>query len=142
MTTAQGPALSDSAALLAWFEGAGKSRRVRIPVVLTPDPLGLGPAFVGSKPGPAPADALHLKLDDTAMSVGLADRMAKDCPFDVPCAIWVEGSWGAVLSGGPGLGLGGPTLGGPAAGPTPHPFSVRAYGGPVEGDATHVVLLD
>lgn len=143
VTTAQGPALSDSAALLAWFEGDGKGKRVRIPVVLTPDPLGLGPAFIGSTPGPAPEGAVHLKLDDTALSVGLADRMAPDCPFDVPCAIWVEGTWGAVVSGGPDLGgFGGPGIEGPGVGGAKqHPFAVRDYGGTVDGPATHVVVV-
>lgn len=138
-----GPALADTAALLAWFEGAGAGKRVRLPIVLVPDPLGLSTAFVGPTPGPAPAGALHLKLDDTSMSVGLADRMAPDCPYDVPCAIVVEGTWGATLAtsiGGPGLG--GPALPGMAQAPTPHPFRVLDYKGVAAGDLTHVVVVE
>ena len=135
-----GPPLANPAAVLAWFEGPGKAARVRIPVVLTPDPLGLPPAFLGATPGPAPANALHLKLDDTGLSVGLADRMRGDCPFDVPCAIWVEGTWGAVLSGGPSLpGFDEPGLDEP--GPTPHPFRVMDYHGVVTDSATHVQVV-
>jgi len=130
-----GPSLSDPAAALAWFEGPGKAARVRIPVVLTPDPLGLPPAFLGATPGPAPQGALHLKLDDTALSVGLADRMQGDCPFDVPCAIWVEGTWGAVLSGGPDL------MGFDEPGPTQHPFRVLDYHGRVTDAPTHIRVV-
>lgn len=139
MITTQGPAIDDAVALLAWFNGEGAGRRVKLPIVLTPNPLGLGTAFIGAVPGSAPDGAVWLALDDTAMSVGLNTRLQVDCPWNQPCAIWIEGIWGATLSGWPGLGLEGrPGLRSPKA----HPFSVRGYGGPVsDKTGSHVLLV-
>lgn len=138
----QGPAVGDAPALLAWFEGDGKSKRVRIPVVINPSPLGLGSGYIAASTSVPAEDGLLLKLDDGGLGVSLADRVRPDCPAGVPCAVWIEGIWGAnVASGpsfGPGPGLGGPSLGGP----TKHPFAVRDYIGKVDGDATHVMVAE
>jgi hypothetical protein len=74
---------------------------------------------------------VHLKLDDTAMGVSLADKISGDCPHDQACVIWVVGFWGATLEM--------PTLPGlPSMGPPEHRFSVRGYAGKVEGEPTHI----
>ena len=130
----QGPAIQPSSALLAWFESDGKRQLVQVPVVVVPSPLGLNAGYVATSPGGDAGSALSLKLDDTAMSVSLADQIRSDCAYDEPCAIWVEGYWGATIEA-PGLNFGGPGLdfGGPAADtPKRHPFSVRRYVGLVQ----------
>ena len=65
------------------------------------------------------------------------DQIRPDCPYDEPCAIWVEGYWGATIEA-PGLDFGGPAT------PTPkrHPFSVRRYLGRVTEAASHVRLVE
>lgn len=141
---ARGPAVSPASDLLAWFEGEGKDKKVRVPLVIVPDPLGLGKGYIAPSAATPEADGLLVKIDDTGMSVGLADRIRNDCPYDQPCAIWVEGTWGALLSGGPmgGPGLGGPDLSAFETGPKKHPFSVRDYKGKVEGEATHILVAE
>ncbi|MBW2254949.1 MAG: hypothetical protein JRI25_10180 [Deltaproteobacteria bacterium] len=133
-----GPALSPSADLVAWFEGDGAGKLVQLPVVVTPSPLGLASGHVGVLPEPPGADALLLKLDDTAMGVSLADKIRGDCPAGQACVIWVEGIWGATVAmpDMPAMpSMDGP--GGPAA-TDKHPFSVRGYAGKVEGEPTHI----
>ncbi len=137
-----GPAVADAKALLAWFEGEGKGKKVRIPVIINPSPLGLSSGYIAANTAVAEADGLLIKLDDGRLGVSLADRVRPDCDAGVPCAVWIEGIWGAVVSTGPSLGGPGPgpSLGGPSFGPTKHPFSVHGYKGKVEGDAANVLI--
>lgn len=132
----EGPALTPAADLLAWFEGEGEGKLVQVPVVVTPSPLGIGGGHVGGSASAPAEGALHLKLDDTAMSVSLADRLRADCSPGAPCAIWVEGIWGATVPNPSPSELGLPP--GPSFGPEKHPFSVRRYVGPVQGEVTHI----
>ena len=143
-TYVDGAALDDDAALLSWLEASG-GKALRLPVRLTFDDehrLAIQAATVGGVP---------LKLDDTAMGVAVLDQVRRLCPAGEPgCTVWLEGTWGAVLSGvpmpglsgpgGPGLAGPGPGLVGPGgpgpAGPTRHPFAVRRVGGPVDGTPT------
>jgi hypothetical protein len=117
--TVQGPAVEPVSALIAWLEGDGGKKLVQLPVVVVPSVLGLASGRLGG---------VEIRLDDAAMSVSLADRIRKDCPMDVECAIWVEGTWGANVD----LGLGGGE-------PT---FSVREYRGKVEGVGTFVRVVE
>jgi hypothetical protein len=136
-----GPAIQPASALLEWFEGPGKGRLVQVPVVVVPSPLGLASGYVAGAPAADASGALSLKLDDTAMSVSLADNIRPDCAYDEPCAIWVEGYWGATLAM-PGPSFGGPDFGGPATDtPKRHPFSVRRYVGRVTTAAPNVRLV-
>ena len=141
LSETKGPAIQPSSALLEWFEGPGKGRLVQVPVVVVPSVLGLASGYVGDAPTADPESALSLKLDDTAMSVSLADNIRPDCADGEPCAIWVEGYWGATLSA-PGPSFGGPAFGGPAMDtPKRHPFSVRRYVGRVTAPAPTIRLV-
>lgn len=134
-TFVEGPSVTAPAALLSWFQGEGAGKRVRVPVVVTPSPLGLAAGYIAASAAVPEAQGLSLQLDDGTLGVSLADRIRSDCEFDVPCAIWIEGVWGSSL----GL----PSVGGPLAGfgPPRHPFSVRDYTGKVEGEASAILVL-
>ena len=142
LSATKGPAIQPASELLAWFEGSGKGRLVQVPVVVVPSPLGLASGYVAGSTAADSANGLLLKLDDTGMSVSLAEKIRPDCAYDEPCAIWVEGYWGATVSM-PGLDFGGPGLDGPAMDtPKKHPFSVRRYVGRVTATAQHVRLAE
>lgn len=151
-----GPAVSPPSALLTWLEGEGRGEVVQLPVTVSVSPLGMGPAWIGVEPEPGP-DALHLRLDDGALGIALADRLRQACPAGGPCAVWLEGRWGSHLagpaapsgpgpSGGPGLAppsgaapLGGPPpLSGMVPGSQKHPFAVSRFVGLVEGQPSRI----
>ncbi len=134
-TFVEGPSVAAPAALLSWFEGEGAGKRVRVPVVVKPSPLGLSSGYIAANAAVPEAQGLSLQLDDSTLGVSLADRIRSDCEFDVPCLIWIEGQWGSSL----GL----PSFGGPlaSAGPKRHPFSVRDYAGKVSGEAATILVL-
>lgn len=127
----EGPAVSPASALLAWLEGEGAGRTVRVPVVVVPSPLGLASGYIAASVEVPESEGLAVRLDDSTLGVSLADRLRDDCAYDVPCAIWVEGVWGSPL--------GMPDFGGPLSmGPKRHPLTVRDYAGKVEGAAARV----
>lgn len=130
---ADGPAIDDQAALRAWLAAAkADRRRVRLPVVVVFDALGVQKAWIGNG-GDAPADgAVLLKLDDTAMGVSLLDRLRQACPART-CAVWLEGTWGPVLEVG-----GQPALALPGfdSGPPRETFAVRRFVGLADATAT------
>lgn len=74
----RGPAVSDSAELVAWL--ATQARRVRLPVVI--DRRSPAHGYVGP---------LEIELDDTALGISLADRL-RAIGGD-RCALWLEGRW-------------------------------------------------
>lgn len=74
----RGPAVSDSAELVAWL--ATQVRRVRLPVVIEQRSPTHG--YVGP---------LAIELDDTALGISLADRL-RTLGGD-RCALWLEGRW-------------------------------------------------
>lgn len=117
-TFTDGPAVLPADALRAWLEASG-GKRVRLPLQLTLSPLGVTKATVGSDPG-----ALELRLDSTALSMTLMDHLSRHCDTKAPtCAVWIEGTWGAVMPGLPGPGGSKPTL------------AVRAVVGPLDAGA-------
>lgn len=82
----RGAALSPGSLLIAWLDQAG-TLTVRLPVVLVRTTLGARDARISG-------DALPIELDDGALGVSLADRLAAaDLPLDAPGAIWLEGRW-------------------------------------------------
>lgn len=126
-----GPALAPSKDLLAWLE-AHKTTRIRLPVVIRFKDeyrMNWGAITIGTALGTPAADAIHLKLDDTRMGVGLMDRLVDEVPeADAGCVRWLEGTWGAAMDG-PDLSEFEP------AGPKRHPFAVTAIAEGVPGDA-------
>ena len=124
-------AVSPPEALLQWFQGEGSGQRVRVPMVVTPSPLGVSTGYIAASAKVPEAEGLSLHLDDSALGIALADRIRTDCPADVPCAVWVEGHFGPTVVSlePPGSSTGDPR-------PT---FSVRAYVGLVEGPAPTVL---
>lgn len=124
-----GPALTPSAPLLAWLQQQNRDTKLRLPVVITfgnPGRFSIGSAHVGVEPGPAPDDAIKLKLDGTGLSVSLVDQVRSKCPDKktMTCVLWVDGIWGPRIEGG------GP-LGGGDSGDR-HPFAVIAVGDVVD----------
>ncbi|MDP6947130.1 MAG: hypothetical protein QF464_23470 [Myxococcota bacterium] len=134
-----GAALTPPDALAAWLESNAKRgdghALMRLPVVIRfrPDKLGAAGAHIGTAPGDAPEGAVELELSDTALSVGLWDRIRQSCDLDQgACVLWLEGYWRELLPmpGLPGLDVG----------PKAYPFDVRGVGGPVD-PATASVLI-
>ena len=92
----RGPSTSPAGALEAWLDqqpGDGEPPRLRLPVVLQPAQVGfsLRDARIGNG-----ADALVVRLDDTALGIGLADHARRHCQGQTRCALWIEGHWGRV----------------------------------------------
>lgn len=124
-----GPALTPSAPLLAWLQEQGRETRLRLPVVISfsnPGRFAVGSAHVGTEPGPAPDDAIKLKLDGTGLSVSLVEQVRARCPDKktMTCVLWLDGIWGPRIEGGGTLGGGDPG--------DRHPFAVIAVGDVVD----------
>ena len=140
----RGPALVPTDALLAWLESSAGTRVLRLPVIVTASPLGVASAFIGADAGADPATMIELQLDQGALGVALHERLPVACQ-DGPCAVWLEGTWGSLVSvAAMRSGPVGPSLDGPA---TPEasdrkPFTVRGLIGPVEGAARHILVAD
>ncbi len=93
-----GPRITPTAELLAWLQTpAQPRRRIRLPVVVEFDELGIRDCFVGDDD-----DRLAIRIDDTALGISLVDRLRGDHPGG-RCVVWLEGYWGALVSGGPEL---------------------------------------
>ena len=96
--------LSPPGALLAALD-ALKGKRPRphltVPIYVTFGDayrLDYGPIVIGAGPEDVRPDAIHLDLDDTAMSVPVLEKLAKACPVGAPgCAFWFEGHWGTLI---------------------------------------------
>lgn len=125
-----GPSIDDTSQLRAWLDATappgGVKRRVRLPVVITRTANGITSAYVGTHPDKPAAEAMHLRLDDTALGVSLADRLRERFGADAsPVVVWLDG----VRAGGTALedhliaAAGGPADG--------WPFALRAVGEPV-----------
>jgi len=132
-----GAALAPAEALLTWLEAHAKRgdghALMRLPVVVRfrPDKLGAAGAHIGTTPGDAPEGAVELELTDTALSVGLWERIRQGCDLDQgACALWLEGYWRELL----------PMPGLPGLGPKAHPFDVRGVAGPVDPATTSVFI--
>jgi len=135
----QGRAINPSSALIDWLNNNasrdGNPVLLRLPVVVRfrSDKLGIAGAHIGTTGGAAPAGAVELRLTDTALSVGLWDRLQKDCNLQADsCVRWLEGYWQDLMPT--------PTLAGLEEPSKPHPFDVRNLGGPVDPTATSVFI--
>lgn len=152
-TFAQGPALTPAPELLAWLKSNANDQLLQVPVVIASSPLGITQAYIGVDPSTPPSDeSVTLRLDQGALGVSLVEQLPAACA-EGPCAVWLEGTWGALVSPGPGDTTGPSGPGGPAgpagpAGPsgsaeaptkpTQHPFAVRRLVGPVTDTPRHV----
>ncbi len=129
-----GPAIDG--ALLQWLEESD-GRRVRLPVVIhfgDEYKLEYGPVFIGTRTGDPPPDAIHLELDDGAMSVGLFERILDlDADDHLGMVLWLEGRWGYLVPM--------PDFGLPEDGPKRHPFAVFDIAGEVDPATTHIQLV-
>ena len=121
-TFIDGPALSPSTELLEWLKSDGSDQLLKLPVEVSRSVLGVTGGTLGWGD-----DALQLKLDDTAMGVGLFDRLPQHCGDEGPCHVWLEGYWGETVPM-------------PDLGPhsDSHPFSVRRLVGLVEGEPERI----
>jgi hypothetical protein len=139
-----GPALSPSAALLAWLQASaagGDRKLLRLPVVINfanPGRFSFGVCWIGTEPakpgGGPPDDAVLIKPDSSGMSVSLVDQVKQKCGDKVmSCALWLDGLWGPLVEGGPQAP--------PAAGPTRWPFAITAVGDVVDPAATTTGFL-
>ncbi len=140
----RGPALVPTDALLTWLETRAGTRILRLPVIVSASPLGVSSAFIGAHAGVDPATMIELQLDQGALGIALHERLPIACQSG-PCAVWLEGSWGSLVSvAATRSGPGGPSLDGPASPEASDrmPFTVRRLIGPVEGAATHILVAD
>ncbi len=125
----EGPSISPTSALVAWLDEHAKGGRlVALPVTVVFDDaykLGIVDAVVGGGD-----DALHLELDDAAMSIGLLDVLRGKCAADATsCAVWLDGTWGPLVA------RRGPPPPGGFRGPT---FAVRRVGDGFVGDVERI----
>jgi hypothetical protein len=98
---ARGVALVPAADLVRWLaeqkRDIGKPVKLRLPVTLIfkdTNQLGIANATIGSA-----ADAPSVKLDDSALGVGIMDRIHGKCPGATTCAVWLEGNWRGIVDG-------------------------------------------
>jgi hypothetical protein len=85
-----GAPIAPSDQLVAWLDQqqveVGKPLKVRLPVTLELDPTGtmIGGARVGELP---------VEINDAALGISLADRVAQHCPDGDTCLLWLQGHW-------------------------------------------------
>lgn len=138
-TSGQGPSITPPDALKTWLD-AHKDTTIQLPVVVESEVLGLGSSWIGTSDADPSEDAVRLFLNDSAMGIGLGDRLRSLCGNPpVRCVVWLEGKWGSSAPPGPFGGPGG--LGALGGDKEASPFSVRKLIGKVEpGDAAVVRL--
>ena len=89
LLTVVAQALSPKADALKWLgqaQTAGTS--FRVPVEINVSPLGLAGGSLGFAD-----DRIAIKLDDSALGIGLADRAHDWCGDAPTCAMWVWATW-------------------------------------------------
>jgi len=130
-----GPALSPTADLRRWLS-EHKDTLIRLPLAIEMSGFDVGPAWISMNNNDAGADAIHVSLDQGALSVGLLERLTPLCTAPTRCVAWLQGYWKPTVAGGPSLdGLELP-------GPKKAPFSVREVVGLVgEGDTATVKVV-
>jgi len=130
-----GPSLKPSPALRQWLSD-NKGRTIRLPLAIRMSGFDVGPAWIGMDGSEPLEDSIHVSLDQGALGVGLLERLSPLC--DEPpstCVVWLQGKWGATVSGGPSL------EGIDLPGPPKEPFSVREVVGRVQSSDTATVKI-
>ena len=89
----RGAPLTPADQLVAWL-GAQGDRVVRVPVVFSRWPGGVGYSFQDARIGAAP-DAPTVSVSDSALGIGLNDRLRRHVELPLPetAAILVEARW-------------------------------------------------
>ena len=85
--------------LRAWLAGEALGETLRVPVAVESSPLGVTGAWIygGQDPGDE-APGLAVRLDDTRLGIGLADRLRSLCDQE-RCTVWIRATVGET--GGP-----------------------------------------
>jgi hypothetical protein len=121
-----GPALEPPGPLLSWLEDR-EGATVRLPVTIELRREGLravDSAYLGDS-----ERGISLDLDDTTMGVALTTQLAEICPdARRRCRVWLVGSWGPPLAGGPRLA---PPGDAGLDDDGSHPFTVRSVEGEI-----------
>ncbi|MCX5743475.1 MAG: hypothetical protein NT062_13360 [Proteobacteria bacterium] len=98
-TFTRGAPVSPAAALQSWLDTQkhdGEPKLLRLPIVLAKGAMGFGTANAKIGTG---ADVLTVFLDDSALGVGIADKV-RACNQHPTCAMIVEGYWQGKGMGG------------------------------------------
>lgn len=129
-TFEDGHALTPAASLIDWLgknataDGGGRAL-FRVPVVIVFKDafrMSISKAFIGTSVDDSGGDKVAIDFDDTAMGVGLFDRLGTMLgPKDLSCAVWLEAHWGPQLKD---RNLPIP----PGANPDAHVLAVRSVG--------------
>src|SRR5262245_22115975 len=94
--------VTPAAELLKWLDAQKRDIaepvKLRVPVTITftnANQIAIARTTIG-----AAADALQIRLDDSALGISLMDRIRGKCP-GTTCAVWIEGNWRGVDDGRP-----------------------------------------
>jgi hypothetical protein len=134
-----GPAIAPASELASWLS-SHKGSLLRLPLVIEVRSYSVGPAWIGMTVEDAPDDAVWVKLDQTALGVGLTERLVPLCS-ETPtrCAVWIQGYLAPTLKLPGPPGFDGPSVPGE---PKKEPFSVREVVALVQdGDTPHVKVV-
>ncbi len=134
-----GPAIAPASELASWLS-SHKGSLLRLPLVIEVRSYSVGPAWIGMTAEDAPDDAVWVKLDQTALGVGLTERLVPLCA-ETPtrCAVWIPGYLAPTLKLPGPPGFDGPSVPGE---PKKEPFSVREVVALVQdGDTPHVKVV-
>lgn len=81
-------------ALERWLEGQDAASILRVPIGLKLTPLGVQRAWIMD--GDSGGEGLAVRLDDSRLGVGLAERVRSLCEED-SCEIWVRATKGPAM---------------------------------------------
>jgi len=129
----QGPSVLPREALLAFFESDAGKATVKIPVVFHLSEGEVDEVYIGVSENIAPDDKLTLEPDDSALGLGLEERLEYAFGSQPIGHAWLVGKWGALIDI-PGFALPEGT----------YPFTVRDFevrsDGPTRNEDAHIWL--
>ncbi len=80
--------------LISWLDTEAAGRTLQLPVDIHSGPIGVEAAYLR-----AGNTEIEIDLDTTAMSLDLPMHLKPYCN-SYPCRVWIEGTWGALISDG------------------------------------------
>ena len=89
----QGPPIDEG--LVTWLDAEAIGRRIQLPIEIYSGPLGIESSYLR-----AGNTEIEIDLDTTAMSLDLPMQLKPYCS-SYPCRVWLEGTWGALISDSP-----------------------------------------